>query len=139
MDKSYIPILRLENLAAALAFLSLYHQLGHDWRTFAWWILAPDLALLAYLFGPRAGACAYNTTHSYVGPVLLVLAAPVLATEEALLPPPVQLALIWLAHIAVDRALGFGLKSTGSFHLTHLGEVKFGRRSRPASQSGEQG
>ena len=28
-------------------------------------ILAPDLAMLPYLIGPRAGACAYNLVHTY--------------------------------------------------------------------------
>jgi hypothetical protein len=32
-------------------------------------------------------------------------------------------ALIWLAHIGMDRALGYGLKYPTTFKDTHLGHV----------------
>ncbi|HEY2386937.1 MAG TPA: DUF4260 family protein, partial [Candidatus Binatia bacterium] len=32
-------------------------------------------------------------------------------------------ALIWLAHIGMDRLLGYGLKYPTSFHHTHLGRI----------------
>jgi hypothetical protein len=35
----------------------------------------------------------------------------------------VQLALIWLAHIGADRALGYGLKYPTAFKDTHLQRV----------------
>jgi hypothetical protein len=35
----------------------------------------------------------------------------------------VAVALIWLAHIGMDRALGFGLKYPTGFRDTHLGRV----------------
>jgi hypothetical protein len=34
-----------------------------------------------------------------------------------------QLALIWLAHVGLDRSLGFGLKYPGDFKETHLSRV----------------
>ena len=37
--------------------------------------------------------------------------------------PVLPLALIWTAHIAFDRTLGSGLKSTEGFGYTHLGLV----------------
>jgi Domain of unknown function (DUF4260) len=39
--------------------------------------------------------------------------------------PPLllSLALIWLAHIGFDRALGYGLKYSAGFGLTHLGRI----------------
>ncbi len=40
-----------------------------------------------------------------------------------------EIALIWLVHISVDRALGYGLKLPGSFQDTHLGRI--GRRINP--------
>lgn len=33
------------------------------------------------------------------------------------------LAAVWLVHIGVDRALGYGLKSTRAFKETHLGQI----------------
>jgi Domain of unknown function (DUF4260) len=31
--------------------------------------------------------------------------------------------MIWLAHIGIDRALGYGLKYTAGFTFTHLGRI----------------
>ncbi|MDB5619562.1 MAG: hypothetical protein JWQ24_3800 [Tardiphaga sp.] len=33
------------------------------------------------------------------------------------------IALIWLAHIGLDRALGYGLKYVAGFRFTHLGRI----------------
>jgi hypothetical protein len=38
-------------------------------------------------------------------------------------PLTLSIALIWLAHIGIDRALGFGLKYSAGFGFTHLGPV----------------
>lgn len=43
-----------------------------------------------------------------------------LAAETELL---VQIALIWITHIGVDRALGYGLKYPTAFKDTHLQRV----------------
>jgi hypothetical protein len=31
--------------------------------------------------------------------------------------------MIWLAHIGIDRALGYGLKYSSGFPFTHLGRI----------------
>ena len=38
-------------------------------------------------------------------------------------PSAVAVALIWLAHIGIDRALGYGLKYEAGFGFTHLGRI----------------
>jgi Domain of unknown function (DUF4260) len=38
-------------------------------------------------------------------------------------PLAVALAVIWLAHIGFDRALGYGLKQPDGFGFTHLGRI----------------
>jgi hypothetical protein len=45
--------------------------------------------------------------------------------------PPIVLsvALIWLAHIGLDRALGYGLKYAAGFRFTHLGEIGRGAKT----------
>ena len=40
---------------------------------------------------------------------------------------PMQVAAIWVAHIAMDRALGYGLKLPTGFTDTHLGKIGKGR------------
>ena len=111
-------LLRLEGLAVLSVASVTYANFGDGWGLFAALFLLPDLAFVGYLAGPRAGALAYNATHSYVGPLGL-LAAGVLGTMPLLL----AVALIWLAHIGFDRALGYGLKYAGGFRQTHLGTL----------------
>jgi hypothetical protein len=38
-------------------------------------------------------------------------------------PLTLSIALIWLAHIGIDRALGYGLKYSAGFGFTHLGRI----------------
>lgn len=111
-------LLRLEGAVVLGVALAAYAQFGAGWGVFALWLLAPDLSLLGYLAGPRAGAALYNAAHSYVGPVLL-LALGVFAA----LPWAVAGGLIWLTHIGLDRALGYGLKYAAGFAFTHLGRI----------------
>jgi hypothetical protein len=79
--------------------------------------LAPDLGMLGYLGGPRVGAVVYNLFHTYLPPAVLLVVG--LMTLGA----PVYWALIWFAHIGLDRMLGFGLKRTSGFRDTHLGGI----------------
>ena len=78
----------------------------------------PDLAMLGYLAGPRTGAVAYDVVHTYVLPAVLAAAGVVADSDTAL-----ALALIWLTHIGVDRAVGYGLKYPSGFKDTHLQRV----------------
>jgi hypothetical protein len=110
-------LLRIEGACELLLALTLYAHLGASWVTFALCFLAPDLAFIAYWFGPRALAIAYNSTHAVVGPVLTALVG------LTLLPAALPFALIWFAHIGFDRMLGYGLKSVTSHRITHLGLV----------------
>ncbi|CAM5515332.1 hypothetical protein ATER59S_03903 [Aquamicrobium terrae] len=110
--------IRLEWVAVAVAAVVLYALTGISWWLFAQLILAPDLSMLFYLAGPRAGAVAYNAFHILVLPVLLALAG--IWTGHAL---ATAVAMVWVAHIAVDRALGYGLKRASGFRDTHLGRI----------------
>src|ERR1700739_1736321 len=51
-------LLRLEGLAALAVAVALYAHAGFSWLIFALFLLAPDLSMLGYLVGPRAGAAA---------------------------------------------------------------------------------
>lgn len=109
---------RVESLAIALVMLWLYHLNGASWWLFAALILVPDLTMAGYLAGPRTGALIYNLGHAYIGPGILALTG-FAAGLSALIP----IALVWAAHIAIDRALGYGLKSPSGFTETHLGRI----------------
>jgi hypothetical protein len=114
-------LLRLEGLAAFGAALALYWHGGFSWPVFALLFLAPDLSMLAYLAGPRTGAIGYNLAHTYVAALPLVLVAFVGG-----MPAATAGGLMWIGHIGLDRALGYGLKYSTGFGDTHLGHV--GRR-----------
>jgi hypothetical protein len=109
--------LRLEGVLELAIAVVLYAHVSGAWPVFALTFLAPDLAMLGYLVNRRLGAAAYNATHSYAGPALLGLAGLTLA------PFALPFALIWVAHIGFDRALGYGLKSNAGFRYTHLGPI----------------
>ncbi|TRO90075.1 DUF4260 family protein [Glycocaulis profundi] len=116
---------RLEGGIIMLSCLGIYLS---DPRAVPWWaalmiFFAPDLSLLAYAFGPRVGAFAYNAVHVYalglaVIALSLILEAPATLAAGALL----------CAHAGFDRLLGYGLKSPDGFTHTHLGEIGRARR-----------
>jgi uncharacterized protein DUF4260 len=110
--------IRLEWVAVAVTAIAFYAASGVSWWLFALLILAPDLSMLGYFAGPRVGAVAYNALHILIVPLLLALAGYGLANSMA-----TAIALIWIIHIAVDRALGYGLKLSSGFHDTHLGRI----------------
>ncbi len=65
----------------------------------------PDLFMLGYTISPKIGATTYNLAHTLTLPLALLLAAYIQQWHFA-----EALALIWTAHIAFDRLLGYGLK-----------------------------
>ena len=111
-------LLRLEALALFLGAIALYVHSGAGWKLFAIFILVPDISMVFYVAGPRIGAAAYNTAHSTLGPIALA-AASFFVPQPLLLP----IALIWAAHVGIDRALGYGLKYPTAFRDTHLGRI----------------
>ena len=110
--------LRIEWACAALALVAVFWAMGGSWLLFVVLVLAPDLFMLFYLAGPRTGAGAYNLVHMLIGPALLAAIAWAAESNVAM-----QITLIWTFHIAVDRALGYGLKLPTSFQDTHLGRI----------------
>ena len=109
-------LLRLEGGAAFAAALAVYAHHGFSWPALAILFLAPDVAMLGYFAGPRAGAAVYNIAHTYV--LALALAA---AGFFGGAPFAAAGGLIWIAHIGFDRTLGYGLKYPTAFGDTHLG------------------
>lgn len=111
-------LLRLEGVVLFAGITLLYALWDGSWWVYAILFLAPDLSFAAYLAGPKAGALVYNAAHSYLGPVVLMTTGLALAS-----PLVLSIAMIWLAHIGIDRALGYGLKYQAGFVYTHLGRI----------------
>jgi hypothetical protein len=111
-------LLRLEGLTLFVGMTLLYAVWEGSWWVYAILFLAPDLSFLGYLGGPRVGAVVYNAAHSYMAPVTLMVTGFALAS-----PLVLSIALIWMAHIGIDRAFGYGLKYFAGFGFTHLGRI----------------
>jgi hypothetical protein len=111
-------LLRLEAFLVLSASLIGYRMTLHgSWWLLALLFLAPDLSIAGYAWKGhlRFAAGFYNTAHNYILPGLLGLGAWHWGSDRA-----GQVAVIWVAHIAFDRVLGFGLKFQGGFKPTHL-------------------
>ncbi len=111
-------VLRLEGLALFIGMTLLYWVWEGSWWVYAALFLAPDLSFAGYLGGPRFGAMIYNAAHTYIVPMALMTTG--FAINEPLV---LSIAMIWLAHIGIDRALGYGLKYSTGFGFTHLGRI----------------
>jgi hypothetical protein len=118
LDRLPAVLLRLEGAAVLAASVAFYADGGWSWLAYVLLFLAPDLSMLAYVAGPRAGALVYDVVHFMALPIALGVAG-VLADSGL----PIQLALIWLGHIGIDRALGYGMKYPTAFSDTHMQRV----------------
>ena len=81
-------------------------------------LLAPDLSMVGYLRGPVLGAITYNAVHHLVLALALIGLGARLSVGWVLLAGAVV-----LAHVGMDRALGYGLKLPTDFRDTHLGRI----------------
>jgi len=122
-----LPLLFLRVEGATLLALSVYLfvRLDEGWVLFGALILAPDVSLLGYTGGTRVGAMVYNAFHTYLPPAVLTVVG--VSTDSSFW---VAVALVWFAHIGMDRALGYGLKYPDAFRHTHLGQIGGSRADR---------
>jgi len=107
-------------LAVALAgatFATVFTRDASGWVALGFAVM-PDIALVAGISSglekgqlhPRAVPL-YNALHSFVGPIALGVLG------VALGPTWLAAALAWGMHIAVDRAIGYGMRSPEGFNL----------------------
>lgn len=123
---------RVENAAIAVAIIFIVIATAQPW----WLLLAAfllfDLSALGYLRGPRLGAILYNAVHNYTAPAILLAIYGMMLLAGHHVAWLALVAACWAFHVAVDRALGYGLKLDAFTH-THLGRI--GRRTAPAPPS----
>jgi hypothetical protein len=74
--------------------------------------------MFGYLINNKVGARSYNALHNATFPTLLIAFGLIIDIEWISI-----LGICWTFHIAVDRALGYGLKHEESFAHTHLGKI----------------
>lgn len=111
-------LLHLEGAALLVATLVVYYAQGWGWGWFFLLLLAPDLSFVAYLVNTRVGAWVYNVVHLTMLPLALFGLGAVADSGIAQ-----QVAIVWLAHIFMDRMVGYGFKYPTAFKDTHLQRV----------------
>ena len=75
--------------------------------------------MFGYAAGARIRAISYNAVHSILS--LLILAAWSFGTNHRAI---LSVSLVWIAHVGLDRMLGFGLKYPTQFNDTHLNTAR---------------
>jgi hypothetical protein len=112
------PWLQVEGVALLIGAFVAYPNTKESWWLVAIFLFAPDLFATGYLLGNRVGAFFYNVSHATILP--MTLAGFGLLRHDSL---AVAIGLVWLAHVGLDRALGYGLKYNDNFQHTHLGWI----------------
>jgi hypothetical protein len=110
--------LRLEAATVLIGALIACSTTGQHWWLVPVVVLLPDLAMAGYVGGTRIGAFIYNLAHATPVPALVIG----LAWWQNR-PLVLGIGLVWLAHIGLDRLMGYGLKHHDHFQHTHLGNL----------------
>ena len=111
-------LLQAEGLPIFIAGAVAFGAFGGPWLAFVPLLLVPDISMLGYIRDTRLGALTYNLGHNLV-------------TVGALLGLGLALNVGWLAiagsvalaHVGMDRLMGYGLKYPTTFTDTHLQRV----------------
>lgn len=117
-------ILRSEAVAAFVVGIALWLANDGGFVLLIPALLLPDVSMLGYLGGPRLGAITYNAVHNWTLALALLGIGWWLGVPAALLAGAML-----VAHVGMDRALGYGLKLPTGFQDTHLGRI--GRGTDP--------
>lgn len=110
--------LQVEGAVLFGAMLFLFNSTHQNWWLVLVLLFLPDLFMAGYAGSSKLGALLYNIGHTYLLPTMLVLYG-----VHNHRPFILGIGLIWLAHIGMDRVLGYGLKYDDNFKHTHLGNL----------------
>lgn len=111
-------IVRIENGVAFLISFYIYMYLDFPIWMFFVFLLAPDITAMGYIFNKNIGSQIYNVGHNLILPLLLALSYLYFSLDYLLIT-----AIIWSAHIYMDRLFGYGLKYKDSFNKTHIQKI----------------
>jgi len=105
---------------AAILGLSVYllYVIQAEWWWYIMLLIGPDISMLGYFAGNKAGAICYNLFHHKGIAVAIILLGLIL--------PQAQLQVIGIVlfgHSSMDRMFGYGLKTNEGFKYTHLGMI----------------
>jgi hypothetical protein len=118
LDRLPAVFLRIEGAALLAGATALYFHADYQWWLFLALLLAPDVSGAGYFFGSRVGAAVYDAGHLDALPIALAVVGVITGNDVC-----TKLGLIWLAHIGMDRAVGYGLKYPTHHKDTHVQRV----------------
>jgi hypothetical protein len=111
-------IIKLEELAMLLISVYALYQFEVAW----WWYLlvfiGPDISMLGYLAGNKAGAISYDLFHHKAIGIAFIITGYFFHANEI-----VWTGLVLFGHSSFDRMMGYGLKFFDGFQHTHLGKI----------------
>ena len=112
-------IIQLESLSLLILGCIVYnHLFPSTWWFFIIIFFVPDISFAGYVVSNRIGSFLYNLLHHQGFISIMILIGWTIKNETI-----EQIAIIFMMHSFFDRALGYGLKFTDSFHHTHLGWI----------------
>jgi hypothetical protein len=114
-------LLKLEELAMlALCVFSLT-LLNVSWWVYVLVAVGPDVSMIGYAGGKKAGAFFYNLFHHKGIAIIVFIIGVIIGDQKGEL---FNIAgLILFGHSSLDRMLGYGLKLKEGFTYTHLGII----------------
>lgn len=89
-----------------------------SWYWYLLLLLGPDISMIGYMAGDKAGAFLYNLFH-HKGVAILVFMLGIYLNNEGLQ----RIGVVLFGHASIDRLLGYGLKYNKGFAFTHLGVI----------------
>ncbi|HET8886374.1 MAG TPA: DUF4260 domain-containing protein [Salinimicrobium sp.] len=110
--------LKIEELAMFFLGIYAFGFLDFEWWWFLVLFLLPDIGMIGYALGNKAGAFIYNLFHHKALAIFLYLIGAYFNMEIMEL-----IGIIFFTHTAFDRCLGYGLKYESGFKFTHLGTI----------------
>lgn len=111
-------VIQLEEVAMLVISIYALYFLNADWWIYLLLLFGPDISMLGYLAGNKAGAVSYNLFHHKAIAIAIFLAGFI--SQAYLLE---LTGVILFGHSSLDRMLGYGLKYFQGFSFTHLGQI----------------
>ncbi|MBI5370525.1 MAG: DUF4260 domain-containing protein [Sphingobacteriales bacterium] len=111
-------ILKLEEAGMLALSIFMLTRLEAAWWWYLLLLIGPDISMAGYLAGNKTGAACYNLFHHKGVAVACLLAGWLIPSVTLVL-----VGIVLFGHSSMDRALGYGLKTTEGFKYTHLGII----------------